>query len=321
MTNSKKKIGVAGLGTVGGSVYKFLNDSKGDNSPEFSNRYEIIKVLNRSRQKYLDYSIPYNMIADNIDDLVESSDIIIETIGGTTIAKDLATRALEQGKFVITANKDLLSQHGNELLQYISPVKRLYFEASVGGAIPIISVLENQLRFQNISMIRGVMNGTTNFIINKIEEGSSLKEAIKIAQDAGFAESNPEKDVMGLDSAYKLSVLAGVITNNFPGIEQIKINGIMELDEKLVRKEFALGKRMKLFGEINLGSGKGEIKLKSVKIENPFYNLQGVENAIEIDTLHSGSFFLKGLGAGAGATTSAIIGDLYRIIQNNFHIK
>ncbi|RAM59924.1 aspartate kinase, partial [Mesotoga sp. SC_4PWA21] len=182
------RIGIAGLGTVGSCVYAILSEKGDDIEKRSGRRCTVSKVITRTRSKYAKLGIPSDLIAEDFEDLIINSDIVVETIGGTEAARKLVRQSLELNRIVVTANKMLISEFGNDF-SGSSPIKSLFFEAAVGGGIPIISLLEDYLIFHGIKRIRGILNGTTNFILSEMQKGIGYQEALRLAQERGYAEA------------------------------------------------------------------------------------------------------------------------------------
>ncbi|HNS76964.1 homoserine dehydrogenase, partial [Mesotoga prima] len=305
------RIGIAGLGTVGSCVYAILKD-KGDEIEKRSGRKCIVsKVITRTHSKYDKLGIPSDLVAEDFEDLIINSDIVVETIGGSEAARKLVKQSLELNRTVVTANKMLISEFGNEFMNS-SPIKSLFFEAAVGGGIPIISLLEDYLIFHGIKRIRGILNGTTNFILSEMQKGMDYASALKIAQEKGYAEADPTSDVKGYDAAYKLSVLTGVKTGVFPGISTIETKGIEGIDKSDLERAATAGKKLKLIGTIDFEREVASVQPQEIERNDPLWSVDGVENAIEVETDLSGRFILRGEGAGAQPTATAIISDILR---------
>ena len=305
------RIGIAGLGTVGSCVYAILSD-KGDEIEKRSGRRCVVsKVITRTHSKYEKLGIPSDLIAEDFEDLIINSDIVVETIGGTEAARKLVKQSLELNRTVVTANKMLISEFGNEFMNS-SPIKSLFFEAAVGGGIPIISLLEDYLIFHGIKRIRGILNGTTNFILSEMQKGIDYASALKIAQEKGYVEADPSSDVKGFDAAYKLSVLTGVKTGVFPGISTIETKGIEGIEKSDLERAATAGKKLKLIGAIDFEREIASVQPQEVERDDPLWSVDGVENAIEVETDLSGRFLLRGEGAGAQPTATAIVSDILR---------
>lgn len=310
----KVRVGIAGLGTVGGSIYRILKERGNEIEKRVGEKFIISKVINRSPKKYELLGVSKEEIAFDFDDLILNSDVVVEAIGGTDVAVDLVRRALDLGRIVVTPNKNLISEYGNEFLEYIKK-RKLFFEASVGGGIPIISLLQDYLIFQKVTRIRGIMNGTTNYILTEMSKGRSLEEVLREAQELGYAEADPTNDIEGYDVAYKVSVLAGVVTGKFPGINSVQFEGITRIDPEYLKEIVRSGRKLKLIGELDFSANRYEVRLREVTPEDPFFNVDGVDNAIEVSTDLAGDFLLKGRGAGGYPTASAVIADLFRVAK------
>jgi len=305
------RIGIAGLGTVGSCVYATLSDKGDEIEKRSGTRCVVSKVITRTHSKYEKLGIPSDLIAEDFEDLIINSDIVVETIGGTEAARKLVKQSLELNRTVVTANKMLISEFGNEFMNS-SPIKSLFFEAAVGGGIPIISLLEDYLIFHGIKRIRGILNGTTNFILSEMQKGIDYASALKIAQEKGYAEADPSSDVKGYDAAYKLSVLTGVKTGVFPGISTIETKGIEGIEKSDLERAATAGKKLKLIGAIDFEREIASVQPQEVERDDPLWSVDGVENAIEVETDLSGRFLLRGEGAGAQPTATAIISDILR---------
>ncbi|MDI3472497.1 MAG: bifunctional aspartokinase / homoserine dehydrogenase 1 [Thermotogaceae bacterium] len=308
------RVGIAGLGTVGGAVYRLLTERSREIEERTGEKFIVSRVLNRSPIKYQTLNISSDLIASDFDDLIINSDVVVETIGGIDAAFPLVQRALELGKIVITANKNLISECGNELYEFIKH-KKLFFEGAVGGGIPIISLLQDYLIFHKVTKIRGILNGTTNYILTEMLKGLSFEEALKDAQKNGYAEADPTNDIEGYDLGYKISVLAGIVTGKFPGLKNVKIEGISSIDSSRLIAINQKGMKLKLVGTADLHDGIFMVSLEEIQPGDPLYSVDGVENGVEVSTDLAGNFFLRGRGAGGNPTASAIIADLFRVAK------
>ena len=305
------RIGIAGLGTVGTCVYEILMEKASEIERRSGQRCVVSKVITRTQSKYERLGIPQELVAEDFEDLIINSDIVVETIGGTGPARRLVRQALELNRTVVTANKMLISEFGNELVEGFS-ASNLFFEAAVGGGIPIVSLLEDYLIFHGIRRIRGIFNGTTNFILTMMQEGMNYEQALSLAQNKGFAEADPSSDVKGFDAAYKLSVLQGVKTGHFPGISVIDTTGIEDITAARIMEVCRSGNKLKLVGSIDFENNVSSVRPLEVGRDDPLWSVDGVENAIEVETDLSGRFILRGEGAGAYPTATAIISDILR---------
>lgn len=308
---SELRIGIAGLGIVGGSVYKILTSKHTELFNRKNINLYVSKVITRTKSTYDLLNIPEEKIAVDFEDLIMNSDIVVEAIGGCEAALDLVRHSLELNRIVVTPNKELISEHGTELVGKTLK-KSLFFEGTVGGGIPIVSTLEDYLIFHGIKKIRGIINGTTNYILTSMTNDTSYEEALIKAQELGFAESVPTNDVEGYDVAYKLSVLHGIVDGNFIGLEKVKRMGINNVSLETIKKAKVKGCKIKLIGTIDFENDKTEIMLEEIDKTDPLWSVDGVENAIEVQTDVAGKFVLRGEGAGGNPTATAVISDIVR---------
>ncbi|MBS56545.1 MAG: homoserine dehydrogenase [Rickettsiales bacterium] len=318
------KLAIAGLGTVGSNVIKSIEKINKDTNKSNIN-FDIIGIsaANKSKKRVIDIS-NYIWFDDAIKlcDL-KDCDILIELIGNQKgLSYEIVKKALKNKINVVTANKALLAHHGNELFELaeLNNVK-LLFEAAVAGGIPIIKILKNSVFLNKINNIVGILNGTTNFILSQMEENNfSFDDALKLASEKGYAEADPTNDIDGIDSAHKITLLASLsygikinhINSNHTGISKIKIEDI--------KYAIKLGYKIKLISEANIIQDKIYINTspKLVNANTSLANVDGVLNAINIETDHLKSLFIEGEGAGGAATSSSIMSDIYELsIENN----
>jgi len=258
----------------------------------------------------------------NPEQLLEDSkvDVIVETIGGSGFARDLITKALQNGKHVITANKDLIAVHGAELIAVARKNGRhLLFEAAVAGAIPVLRLLKDYLQVQDIQGIRAILNGTTNYILSEMENNDlSFEKALSRAQELGFAEQDPTNDIKGIDARYKLVILTYLITGQWLAPEQITLEGIDHLE--LADFEYAerMGRRIKLIANLRLSDQGIQVYVLPLMIEKEdiLAKIAGSTNAVTLSGKYAEDITLIGKGAGSLPTASAIVSDLNKV-QNH----
>jgi homoserine dehydrogenase len=245
-------------------------------------------------------------------------DVIVETIGGSGFARELITKALQNGKHVITANKDLIAVHGAELMEVARENGRhLLFEAAVAGAIPVLRLLKDYLQVQDIQGIRAILNGTTNYILSEMETNDlSFEEALSQAQDLGFAEQDPTNDIKGIDARYKLVILTYLITGQWFAPEQISLEGIDHLE--LADFEYAerMGRRIKLIANLRLSAQERvQVYVLPLMIEKDdiLTKIAGSTNAVTLTGKYAEDITLIGKGAGSLPTASAIVSDLNKV--------
>lgn len=313
-------IAMLGYGTVGSGVVELISNNKYKFSKGMNENLEVSKILVRNVDKY-NGSKHRAKITDNFDDLMkEKVDIVVEAMGGVYPSYDYVKRALESKKHVVTANKDLIAEHGASLLDIANNNGvELRFEASVGGGIPILKSISDCLIGNNICSIKAILNGTTNFILSKMnDEGMQYEEALRSAQELGFAEANPDSDVLGLDAARKLSILSTMAFQqkvDWKNINARGINNIDSIDFKFARRE---GYNIKLLAISKLGEDGvyASVSPVMVKRDSNLGRVQNEYNAIMVEGDAVGDVMFSGKGAGMMPTASAMFGDIADIIQN-----
>ncbi len=313
-----KKAGVAilGLGVVGGGTYEILTKNKEYFKKTQGVDLTVEAVLEKNKERAISLGVEQSKIASSIEEVVSNPnvDIVVEVIGGTGVAKEFVTKALKSGKTVVTSNKELFAKHWPELEAEAKKANAgLFFEASCVGGVPIIRTLQEGMQANKILSIKGIINGTTNYILTKMaNEGSSYEEALKEAQRLGYAEFNPTADVEGFDATYKLSILSSLAFNKKICIENVYREGITAV----TKEDIALGKEMgyalKLLG-IGKDTEKGvEVRVHPtfVKMDNPLASVNDSFNAVHLVGDAVGEIMLYGRGAGALPTGSAIVSDV-----------
>jgi len=312
------KIGIIGVGTVGTSVAKILQE----NSDIISARagVDIVPVIGavKDLDKKRDIDI---MLTDNPLDIVDNPeiDIVVELMGGVEEPYNLVKRALQNKKSVVTANKALLAYHRYEL-QEIAGGFPLFYEASVAGGIPIIGGLRNGLSANHIESIIGILNGTCNYMLTKmVNEGASYDNVLKEAQELGYAEADPRFDVGGFDAAHKLLILASIAYGIDAKPEDILIEGIENISSSDVEFAKEFGYEIKLLGIAKKGDKGVEIRVHPamVKATHPIAKVDGVMNAVSVVGDRVGRTMFYGPGAGGDATASAVIADIIEIARGN----
>ncbi|EQF25315.1 homoserine dehydrogenase family protein [Clostridioides difficile CD160] len=311
---NKVKIGVLGYGTVGSGLIDII-----DNNKEKRN-IEIVGILvnNLEKHKGKKYS---NIITNNIDDIFEKDiDILVEVMGGLEPTLSYIKKALNNKIHVVTANKDLLAECGDELAKLASENKvSIKFEASVAGGIPVLKPIIESLEGNNIDSINAILNGTTNFILSKMyDENLSYDMALKQAQELGFAEANPESDVLGYDAARKLSILSTLAYDNRVYWKDVYLEGITDIDEKDIEYAKKLNCKIKLIGQSKYENHKVSAFVRPVLVEkdNILARIDNEFNAVIVNGDSVGEVSFVGKGAGSLATGSAVYSDVIDIIDN-----
>ncbi len=302
-----KRIGIVGLGTVGGGFYELAKERR---------EFVIHKVLNRSESKYLVHNVKSQAIAKNIQDLIEEVDIVVETVGGTDFAYKLIKEALKKGKNVVTANKALIASKGVEIMRLAEKNNaKVMFGASVGGGMPALRNLKYH-SYGKIKKLYGILNATSNFILSKMANGMPMEEAVKIAQEKGYAEQDPSDDINGLDAARKASIMCGLVSKRIPKLESFTIEPITNVNVK--KLEYA--KKLKsVVKPIIYISFEEKIKMFVGPVAIPKYSriarVDKTENCLVIEG-ESGINFLSGVGAGQNPTAFAVMADVLSIIND-----
>ena len=312
-------VAIAGFGTIGSGVAHVL----AQHSEHPDAKLNLAGILERDTQgKFVRSWFENNpeLFYESPEKLLEDPevDVIVETIGGNGFARELITKALQNGKHVITANKDLIAVNGAELIEVAQENGRhLLFEAAVAGAIPVLRLLKDYLQVQDIQGIRAILNGTTNYILSEMESNDlSFEEALSQAQDLGFAEQDPTNDIKGIDARYKLVILTYLITGQWFAPEQIALEGIDHLE--LADFEYAerMGRRIKLIANLRLSAQEGvQVYVLPLMIEKNdiLAKIAGSTNAVTLTGKYAEDITLIGKGAGSLPTASAIVSDLNKV--------
>lgn len=321
MEQAVRKIALLGMGTVGGGVYEIIERQKEEMPFKIGAALEVVKVLVRNKAKYAD-RIPAEKLTDVWEDVIgdDSIDIVVEVMGGIEPARTYIKAALEKGKHVVTANKDLMAMHGHELLELAGEHHcDLLFEAAVAGGIPIIRPLKQCLAGNNITEIMGIINGTTNFILTKMkEDGMDFGEALQLATDLGYAEADPTADIEGYDAGRKLAIMASIAFHTSVTFDDVFTEGITKITAKDMRYAKEMGCSIKLLGIAKNTETGIEVKVQPTMIpeNHPLAAVNDSFNAVFVhgDAVDDAMFY--GRGAGALPTGSAVVGDIMDVARN-----
>jgi homoserine dehydrogenase len=322
--NKKMNIVIVGLGNIGSYFYKFLKKNKNILSNKTNTTPNILYVSARSIAKKRNFSLPKKLWLKNYLSATKMKevDIIIELIGGSEgPAKKLVFDALRNKKHVITANKALVAKYGDELSKIAEKNNvNFEFEAAVCGGIPIIRSIKEGLIANNIKKIYGILNGTSNYILSSMDNDKlEYGDALMKAQKFGFAESNPTSDINGDDVAYKLKILTALAFNSYINNESVMVEGIKNIDQVDIKNANNLGYKIKLVGVAECEKNKIIQRVHPALIKENSYiaKVNGVLNAVIIESHPVGTTVLQGEGAGPGPTTSSLISDLCSILRGN----
>ncbi|TDK62463.1 homoserine dehydrogenase [Bacillus salipaludis] len=315
-------IGLLGLGTVGSGVVQIIKNHQDKLMHQVGCPVEIKKILVNDLHKTRSAEINTQVLTNNPDDILQDPeiDVVIEVMGGVEETKKYLQSALQSGKHVVTANKDLMALHGSELLKLASENGcDLFYEASVAGGIPILRGLVDGLASDRITQLMGIVNGTTNFILTKMSsEGLAYEDVLKEAQELGFAEADPTSDVEGLDAARKMTILATLGFSMHIDLEDVKVSGITQITEEDLRYGKQMGYTMKLIGNAHREGEKVEVSVQPTFLSNnhPLASVQNEYNAVYVYGEAVGETMFYGPGAGSLPTATAVVSDLVGVIKN-----
>ena len=312
-------VAILGFGTVGSGVYEVIKENNALLKQKTGEDIAVKKILDIRDFPDSEWE---SLVVHDIKEIIEDNDIdaVVETMGGTSPAFEFVRDALLSGKHVTTSNKALVAAHGTELLK-IAKEKNVnfFFEASVGGGIPIIRTLTESYAGEHFKEITGILNGTTNYILTKMDaEGENFEKALSTAQELGYAERNPEADVKGHDTCRKIAILASLATGKEVNFEEIYTEGITKIDTT----DFEYAKHMKLsiklFGDSKFEDGMLYAFVAPVMVErdHPLYMVNDVFNGIMVEGNMLGKSMLYGSGAGKLPTASAVVADIIAITKN-----
>ena len=315
-------IGLLGMGVVGGGVARVLSEKAGQLGSLVDSSLTLKVALVRDSSKSRSYDLPQHLITTNVEDILENPrvEIIVEVMGGQDPALDYILKAISLGKHVVTANKEVMARHGPDILTLARKkgVQVLY-EASVAGGTPIIAPLLRDLVANEILTITAIINGTTNYILTKMaDEGVDFDVALREAQALGYAESDPTNDVEGIDAAYKLAVLSTLAFRARVKDTDVHREGITDLRARDFVYARELGYAIKLLAIASQENGAVQVRVHPafVPADVMIAKVDGVLNAVEIETDLAGRVLFNGPGAGSMATTSAVIADIVDIARD-----
>ncbi|MCT4620153.1 MAG: homoserine dehydrogenase [Marinisporobacter sp.] len=318
------KIGLLGLGTVGSGVYEIINNPKNNLKRLLNKNVEISKILVRDKNKKRNISVPENILTENPDDLLNDPDIdiIVEVMGGIDTAYKYISTAFKNNKHVVTANKAVVSKYLNDFLSLANRHhKGFLFEASVAGGIPIIKPLKQNIRINQISEIKGILNGTTNFILTKMaEENLSFNEALALATELGYAEADPTDDIEGYDVQRKLAILSSIAFHNQVAVDSIQCRGIRTLSTKDIEIFERLHLTVKLAGKAIACDDEISASVEPILIDknSTMATVKDAFNIVSITGDTIGNLQFYGQGAGKNPTANAVVCDIYDIISGQF---
>ena len=311
---AKLKIGICGWGNVATGLYEQLV-----NGDEIYADWEICCIgARRDNPKCNPGST--KILRDIFEVVEEDIDVLVELIGGVETAKDLITRALCSGKHVVTANKAVIFEHGEELINLAKKNNvELLFESAVCAGTPAIKMLSNDLTANKISKVAGMLNGTTNFILSNMEEGASYESVLQEAQEKGYAEPDPSLDVNGTDAAHKIGILAALAFNSGLPASSFYVEGIEDIQSQDFKYANDFHLTVKHLAVAKLNDEGIELRSHPVMLskDSSLAGLKGVRNGIQFDTNLLGEFHVAGSGAGRESTASGLISDIFALSRSN----
>ncbi len=308
---SKLRIGIIGFGTVGTGVYKTLQDFKD---------IEIVKIAVKNINKPRSVETPAGMITDNPYEIINDStiDVVVELIGGIEPAWEYISTAIKNGKHIVTANKELLAKKGEELFNLAEEYNRVcLYEAAIAGGIPIIMPIKTILAGNKINKIQAILNGTTNYILTKMDsDGASYEDVLKEAQALGYAETDPTGDVEGFDAAYKITTLATLAFKKRVKLENVYREGITKIRKEDMAQANEFGYKIKLIANASIDdNGNADVRVHPMLIskDTTLAHINYVTNAVAMSGHPIGDIVLSGPGAGEFPTASSVVGDILAI--------
>jgi len=317
-------IGLIGAGTVGGGVVKVLNNRIRSIREDLGLPVRLTRIADKITSRFDTLPIGDATCTADAQDIINDKtiDIVIELVGGTTFARKLVLDALQNKKHVITANKALIAEHGPEIFECAEKNGvSLYFEASVGGGMPVIKAIREGLAGNNILSVKTIINGTCNYILTRMsQEGLPFDNVLKLAQEKGYAEADPTLDVGGGDTGHKVAIMASLISNGYVPYEKISKEGITAIGSQDIAFAKELGYTIKLLGIINRKAGENSIDVRvhpaMLHTDHILASVSDVFNAVLLEGDAVGQILLYGKGAGEMPTASAVVSDIIDVAKN-----
>jgi len=316
------RVAVLGCGSVGSQVVRLLEEQAADLAARVGARVELVGVAVRRLDAPRDVEVPAGLLTTDAAGLVSRADVdlVVEVIGGIEPARSLILAALENGASVVTANKALLAEDGPTLFEAAEKHGRdLYYEAAVAGAIPILRPLRESLAGDRVTRVLGIVNGTTNFILDKMDTaGSGFAEALEEAQELGYAEADPTADVEGFDAAAKAAILASLAFHSRVTASDVHREGISEVTAADVQSARDMGAVVKLLAICELKDDAVAVRVHPAMIprSHPLASVREAYNAVFVESEAAGQLMFYGPGAGGSPTASAVLGDLVTVARN-----
>ncbi|MDP4756331.1 MAG: homoserine dehydrogenase [Aquiluna sp.] len=309
------RIGLLGAGSVGSQVARLLLENQAELAKRVGAELKLTGIAVRNLNSKRDAELPAELFTTDAESVILGSDIVIELVGGIEPAKTWVMQALNAGADVVTANKALIAAHGPELFELADQLgAQLYFEAAVAGAIPIIRPLRESLAGDRIDRVMGIVNGTTNFILDRMEStGADFDEALAEATALGYAEADPTADIEGYDAASKAAILASLAFHSEVAVEKVHREGITSVTAMQIETARQAGYAVKLLAiceRVSDGGLVARVHPTLIPLEHPLAAVRGAYNAVFVEAQSAGRMMFYGAGAGGPETASAVLGDL-----------
>ena len=309
------RIGLLGAGSVGSQVARLLLENHAELAKRVGAELELTGIAVRNPNSKRDAELPAELFTTDAESVILGSDIVIELVGGIEPAKTWVMQALNAGADVVTANKALIAAHGPELFELADQLgAQLYFEAAVAGAIPIIRPLRESLAGDRINRVMGIVNGTTNFILDRMEStGADFDEALAEATALGYAEADPTADIEGYDAASKAAILASLAFHSEVPVEKVHREGITSVTAMQIETARQAGYAVKLLAiceRVSEGGLVARVHPTLIPLEHQLAAVRGAYNAVFVEAQSAGRMMFYGAGAGGPETASAVLGDL-----------
>ena len=320
----KINIGLIGLGYIGSEVFRLLQEQSGYIKKKIGRDLDVTIIAEKDAERIREFKKTYSgpVLTSDAAKVIDDPgvDIVVELIGGINPALSYITSALKNGKYVVTANKDLIAKKGAEIFQEAAKSNvDILFEASVGGGIPIIGPLKSSLASNNINKVVGIVNGTTNYILTRMkEDGLGFDEALKSAQELGYAELDPASDIEGIDAANKLAILASIAFNSRVHFDDVYREGIKKVSFSDICYAGELGYCIKLLAIGSEENGKINVRVHPalIPVEHILSSIKDTYNAVYFYGNYVGEIMSFGKGAGDKPTASSVVGDIISIARN-----
>jgi len=314
------KVGIIGFGTVGAGVASCLLANGDVIASRAGLRVELAKIADLDMESDRGVEVPEGILTTDSDALIEECDVVVELVGGLGVARELILKALEKGKPVVTANKALLAERGDELFSTAEKFGTdIYYEASVAGGIPVVKALREGLVGNRVGKIVGILNGTCNYILTRMEaENADFDTVLAEAGRLGYAEADPSLDIDGVDTAHKIAIMASLAYGEWFGMEPVSVEGIRGIDLLDLKFALELGYRIKLLGIADSENGSVSMRVHPalVPLGTMLADVAGVFNGVLVKGDYVDEVFFHGRGAGRDATASAVVADIVDVALN-----